>query len=123
MKKLSVAILYLLFMAYATQLFATEQVYDFDILNRYLESELDKANIPGTAIAIVDGDNILFEESYGNCTGTDESFIIGSLSKSFTAMAIMQLVDDRKMDLDDTIDTYLPHAKDGDIITVRQLLH
>lgn len=42
---------------------------------------------------IVDTNIVLFAETYGNCSSLDSPFIIGSLSKSFTAAAIMQLAE------------------------------
>jgi D-alanyl-D-alanine carboxypeptidase len=47
---------------------------------------------------------------------------IGSVTKTFTAVVIMQLVEDGKLSLDDTIDTWFPEQPNGDKITVRMLL-
>ena len=97
-----------------------------DIYNQIdtcLQSEFVKAHIPGSAVSIVEKDSILFEKTYGNCTDLNASFIIGSQSKSFTALAIMQLYEAGKIDLDAAINTYLPNIREGDKITVRQLLN
>lgn len=47
---------------------------------------------------------------------------IASLTKQFTAVAVMQLVEEGKLSLDDTIDKYFPSYKYGKKITVKNLL-
>lgn len=94
-----------------------------------LQKSTDALHIPGMAVAIVDSDEILFEGVYGNCTDINSPFLIGSLSKSFTALSIMQLVEEDKIKLDETISTYIdvtPYLKkpeEGSKITVRELLN
>jgi CubicO group peptidase (beta-lactamase class C family) len=66
----------------------------------------------------------------GGCGTTDVSgttpFVIGSTSKSFTALAVLQLVDDGKLDLDAPVQQYVPAFTPDDQragkITVRQVL-
>ena len=53
---------------------------------------------------------------------TDTCFRIASLTKQFTAVAVMQLVEEGKLSLDDTIDKYFPSYKYGKKITVKNLL-
>lgn len=107
---------------------ANERGGDFSGIDSQLRKEIEELHIPGMAIAIVDSKEVLFAETYGNCDSIDAPFIIGSLSKSFTALAVMQLVEEGKIDLDtkisDYIDTsaYFINKSDGDKITVRQLL-
>ena len=102
---------------------------DFDTINEQLEADVKAFHIPGMAVIVVNKDEVLFAEAYGNCESIDTPFIIGSMSKSFTALAIMQLVEQGKIDLDtpisDYIDVslYLKNALDGNRITVRQLLN
>lgn len=92
-------------------------------INEYLQSELNKAHIPGMAITVVNKDEVLFSNTYGNCSSVDTPFIIGSMSKSFTAIAIMQLVEQGEINLDDYVSKYLPELSVGDRIKVRQLLN
>ena len=47
---------------------------------------------------------------------------IGSISKPFAATAILELVEDGKLTLDDTLGQYIPGIANGDTITIRQLL-
>jgi D-alanyl-D-alanine carboxypeptidase len=51
-------------------------------------------------------------------------FRAGSITKTFLATVVLQLVDERRLRLDDTVETWLPGSvPDGDGITVRQLLN
>ena len=101
----------------------------YDNIDNQLKRELDELHIPGMAVAIVDSKEVLLAETYGNCKSIDTPFIIGSVSKSFTALAIMRLVEEDKIDLDEKISAYIDpsayftNASDGDRITVRQLLN
>lgn len=104
-------------------------VPDFEEVSRQLEEDVEKYHIPGMAVIVVDADKVLFSETYGNCESTDTPFIIGSMSKSFTALSVMQLAEEGKIDIDKPIsyyiDTaqYLKNPSDGDKIAVRQLLN
>ena len=92
-------------------------------LSDYIEEEFEKMRIPGMSVEIVDANNVLFAETYGNCTSLDAPFIIGSISKSFTAAAVMQLAEQGKIDLSDPIAVYLPKVSKDSKTTVRQLLN
>lgn len=48
---------------------------------------------------------------------------IASNTKTFAATAILQLVDDGRLSLDDHLSQYVPGVPNGDVITIRQLLH
>ena len=98
----------------------TDIYNDIDI---YLQSCAQNAHIPSMSVTIVDKDNVLFSQSYGNCENCDTPFLLGSVSKSFTAVCIMQLAEQGKIDLNANISAYLPNATDGDKITVSQLLN
>ncbi len=54
---------------------------------------------------------------------TEDQFRIASITKSFTADMVLILVDRGKLQLDDTIDKYVPNVPNGDKITVRMLLN
>lgn len=93
---------------------------DIDV---YLKSCAENAHIPSMSVTIVDKDDVLFTQSYGSCESCDTPFLLGSVSKSFTAVCIMQLTEQGKIDLNADISTYLPNATDGEKITVSQLLN
>jgi CubicO group peptidase (beta-lactamase class C family) len=89
--------------------------------------------VPGLALAITQGDRVLYVKGYG-AAGNGEPvtpqtrFFIASLSKSFTAMAVMQLVEAGKIDLDAPVQQYLPEFTLADPtaaaqVTIRELLN
>jgi CubicO group peptidase (beta-lactamase class C family) len=95
---------------------------------------LDLYDVPGVAVAVVQGGRVIQAKGYGYADVdkkrpvTDKTaFAIGSVSKSFTTLAIAQLVDARKLDLDAPIVRYLPDFKLSDpeatkTLTVRQVI-
>jgi D-alanyl-D-alanine carboxypeptidase len=101
-----------------------------DGLDSYIQHEMEAQKIPGVAFAVIDHGKIVEERAYGleNLeTGTplrtDGVFEIASVTKPFTATAIMLLVQDGKIRLDDPIDKYIDHAPPAwKEITVRELL-
>ncbi len=92
-------------------------------IDAYLQECAENANIPALSVCIVNKKEVLFSGNYGACESSDTPFFLGSVSKSFTAVCVMQLVERQKIDLHAAISTYLPHATDGDSITVGQLLN
>ncbi|RPI71150.1 MAG: class A beta-lactamase-related serine hydrolase, partial [Ignavibacteriales bacterium] len=97
-----------------------------DLLNKYYEYGL----FSGTALVAEDGE-IIFSKGYGFANiewevpnTPDTKFRIGSISKQFTAVIIMQLVEKGKVKLDGKITDYLPeYRKDtGDRVTIHHLL-
>ncbi|GAB3995513.1 serine hydrolase domain-containing protein [Spirosoma daeguense] len=101
-------------------------------IDRYVQARFAKSSVPGLAIAVVRNDTLLFSKGYGHTANktpitADTPFAIASLSKAFTAMAIMQLVDADQINLDAPVVHYIPSFQLNDAkgasITVRQLLH
>lgn len=92
-------------------------------IDGYLSDACKKARFPAMSVTIVDKDNVLFSKVYGNCKDADVPFLLGSVSKSFTAVCIMQLVEQGRIDLNAPLSRYLPNATDGDRITILQLLN
>ena len=119
-------------MALASPPLATEP--DFGAIDAYVETQMKDLRIPGLALAIVHGDQIVHLKGFGIADPTGRAvtpqtpFIIGSLSKSFTALAVMQLVEAGKVELDAPVQHYLPWFRVADDtasvqITVRHLLN
>lgn len=110
---------------------AATPALDIAAIDRTIEERLAAAPIPGAAVAITAGDRIVHVRGFGEAsdgrpvTG-DTLFRVGSLSKSFTALAVMQLVESHRLDLDDTVRSHMPEFRTADprgaAITVRQLL-
>src|SRR5258705_9073993 len=72
---------------------------DFAAIDRYIESQMQAAHMPGMALGIVQGDQIVHLRGFGSADPTGRAvtphtpFILGSVSKSLTALAVMQLVE------------------------------
>lgn len=86
---------------------------------------------PGLAVAVARGDRVVFQKGYG-MTGVengwpihgDTIFRVGSLTKQFTAAAVMRLIEQGRLSLDDPITRFLPnYPMQGHLITIRHLLN
>ena len=93
---------------------------DFRRIDNYIETQLKEANIPGAALVIVEGNQITHLRGFG-VAGPDgqpmtpkTGFFLGSVSKSFTALAIMQLVEAGQIDLEAPVQKYLPWFRVAD---------
>lgn len=103
-------------------------------LDTYLENYIRENNIPGLEVAVVENDRIAYlrglgiADANGRKVTPQTPFFIGSLTKSFTALAILQLVEAGQVNLDAPVRQYLPWFKLADepasaAITVRQVLN
>ena len=92
-------------------------------LDDYLEQAFSASDIPGMAVAVVDSEGIEYVRSFGDVEDLDQTFIIGSLSKSMTSLAIQQLVDQGLIDLDAPAALYAPGYDVPEGVTVRALLN
>ena len=87
-----------------------------------------KTRTPSASIAIVRGGELVLAKAYGKASETIPAatpalpYQIASNSKQFTAMALLLLEDEGKLDLDDKVSKYLPGISGGDRISLRQLL-
>jgi CubicO group peptidase (beta-lactamase class C family) len=95
----------------------------YDRIDEYLSDTIPKTHFPSFSITIVDNDETLLSKTYGSGGSPDTPYVLGSVSKSFTALCIMQLVEQGKVSLDAHLSDYLPEATDGDRITILQLLN
>ncbi len=107
---------------------------DFAAIGEYIEAQRVAEHIPGMAVAVVGGDGTVYVSGFGQAdeagraVASNTPFILGSTSKSFTALAVMQLVETGRVDLDAPVQRYLPWFRVADetasaAITVRQLLN
>src|SRR6185369_15058004 len=100
-----------------------------DGIDDYLRAQMVKNHIPGLAVAIVRQQKIIKLKGYGTANlewnqpvTPDTLFQIASSTKPFTGTALMMLVEDGKISLDDKISKYLPGAPAAwQNITIRQL--
>lgn len=103
-----------------------------DKLDDYINAEMKKRQIPGIAVAVVKDGKVVKEAGYGYANlehkvpvTKDTVFEIGSISKQFASEAIMLLVEDGKLNLDDSINKYLPAnaPQTWEKLTIRNLLN
>jgi CubicO group peptidase (beta-lactamase class C family) len=112
---------------------AAEAVSDYTAIDRYVQSHVEANHFPGVALAVVEGASLAHAQCFGHdalgqSVTAQTPFMIGSNSKSFTALAVMQLVDAGAVALDTPVQSYLPQFRVADAaataqITVRQLLN
>lgn len=100
----------------------------------YLQKAVDKEQPPGITLAVVKGGSTLYAKSFGYADGPRKKLATNqtiyqwwSLTKIFTAIAILQLEEKGKLSIDDPVSKHLPffqvHGSHGEVqITVRQLL-
>ena len=101
-----------------------------DPVDDYVRSQLAPRHLPGVALAVVKDGRVVKAAGYGVASleltvpvSTDTVFEIGSISKQFAADAILLLVEDGKVKLDDPISTYLARTPPAwSAITVRHIL-
>lgn len=109
--------------------YAKSDNIDYEAVSKELETKIKKNHIPGMSVVVVNSNEVVFSKTYGNCKSIDTPFIIGSLSKSFTALSIMKLVEEGRIDINKPISTYIDtslyfkNKEDGDKITIKQLLN
>jgi CubicO group peptidase (beta-lactamase class C family) len=91
----------------------------------------DTTMSPGCAVAIIRDGKVIYKRGYGMANldhdvpiRTDSVFHVASMSKQFTAAAIILLEQERRLSFDDPIHKYLPQLPDfGHTITIRHLVH
>jgi len=100
-------------------------------LDRYIECEMRTRQIPGVALAIARNGRILTQRAYGLASIQNDApvtpntrFAIASITKPITAVGIMLLVEDGKVELDAPVSRYLTEAPGAwHAMTVRHLLN
>lgn len=106
---------------------------DFSAVDEYVEAQMKMLKIPGLALVVVQGDQVIYAKGYGQAhpdgspVTAQTPFMIGSTTKSITALAVMQLVEAGKIELDAPVQTYIPWFRVADEaasakITVKHLL-
>jgi len=105
-----------------------------EAIDAYVIAQMRRLKIPGASLTIVEGDRTVHTRGFGRARPGGEAptpqtpFFIGSITKSFTALALMQLVEAGKVELDAPVQRYLPWFRVGDPrasaqMTVRHLLN
>lgn len=104
-----------------------QETTDTDKLHNYF-SALHQNNRFMGSVAVMNGDDVVFEKAYGiisedRVPATPESiYRVGSITKSYTATMILQLVDRNELTLETTLGTYFSSMPNADQITIEQML-
>ncbi|GAA3601204.1 serine hydrolase domain-containing protein [Nonomuraea rosea] len=100
-------------------------------IDDYVRDYVGRTGLPGALVAVTKGDQVVHVAGYGHTAGgaaitKSTPMPLASVSKSFTALAVLRLAGRHKVDLDAPVRTYLPEFTMADPraakITVRQLL-
>ncbi|MCD5415739.1 serine hydrolase [Candidatus Bipolaricaulota bacterium] len=103
----------------------------FAKLEKFIFAQMSNSKLPGLSAAVVKGDEVIWSKGFGfrdleqGLPATPRTlYRIGSVTKSFTALAIMQLAEQGKLSLDDPVDRYLPIdiKPGGETIRISHLL-
>lgn len=104
-----------------------------EMIERFITHEMADKDLPALSIALIDDQQVVWAKGFGFADpkskepATAETvYRVGSVSKLFTDIAVMQLVEQGKLDLDAPVTRYLPdfhpHNPFGRSITLRQLM-
>ena len=96
-------------------------------LNSKIQKVMAEYKIPSLAAGIIINNSLIWASGFGDQPDLDTVYMIGSITKTFTATAVLQLNESNLVNLDDDINNYLPfdvrHPNySGDPITIRMLL-
>ena len=99
-------------------------------INEVIKYHVENKLFSGTVL-VAEGNNVLFNEGYGYAkrySGRSENmpytkYLLGSITKTFTAWAIMQLEERKLLSRNDKVTTYFPEYKEWKDITIHQLLN
>src|SRR5215469_15900050 len=90
---------------------------------------MEQRGVPSASVAVVQGGKLVYTHAYGRAhIGPDKPatpemrYSIGSISKQFTAAAILILQEQGKLKVDDPVGKYVPGLTRGDEVTIRQIL-
>src|SRR4029079_5992762 len=93
-------------------------------LSSFLKDATDRGDVPGVVVAVVNKEGVVYHEAFGRSrtlTSTpmtkDTIFNMASMTKPVTSVAIMMLVEEGKLKLDDEVAKYLPKYKNPLVIT------
>jgi CubicO group peptidase (beta-lactamase class C family) len=101
-------------------------------IDNYIKQKVAGGKLVGLAVAVVHNDSVIIAKGYGitpdgKVINANTPFAIASLSKAFTATAVLQLAEQGKVSLDSPVIKYIPSFLPNEPrrvkITVRQILH
>ncbi len=106
---------------------------EINLLENWIDREYRRRQIPGLSVGVVAGDSLVWSRGFGLANidqklpiTKDTRYRIGSITKTFTATAIMQLMERGLLQLDDPLKKYLPwfdiQYTNAPPITIRHIL-
>jgi D-alanyl-D-alanine carboxypeptidase len=98
-------------------------------IDRIAAAVLEQTGVPSASVAVVKGGKLVYTHAYGKARLEPPAaatpamrYSIGSISKQFTAAAILMLQEEGKLSLDDAVGKYVPGLTRGDEVTIREIL-
>ncbi|MFY9676588.1 MAG: serine hydrolase domain-containing protein [Terriglobales bacterium] len=119
-----------LFLGSAVVMSATEMPIALrEQIDAAARATLADTGVPSASVAIVQNGAIIYLHAYGDASIAPQTpatpamrYSIGSISKQFTAAAILLLAQDGKLSLDDPVSRFVPNLRRGNEVTIRELL-
>jgi CubicO group peptidase (beta-lactamase class C family) len=98
-------------------------------IDRIASQVLEQTGVPSASVAVVQHGKLVYTHAYGLArldppkkATPDMRYSIGSISKQFTATAILLLQEEGKLSIDDPVGKYVPGLTRGDEVTIREIL-
>jgi D-alanyl-D-alanine carboxypeptidase len=98
-------------------------------IDRIANGVLEQRGAPSASVAVVKGGKLVYTHAYGKAhidpdvaAKPEMRYSIGSVSKQFTAAAILILQEQGKLSLNDAVGKYVPGLTRGDEVTIREIL-
>lgn len=100
-----------------------------DAIDKTAKDVLAKTGVPSASIALVQNGQLVYAQAYGDsrvdpkqAARTDMRYGVGSISKQFTAAAILLLQEQGKLNLDDPVGKFIPNLTRANEVTIREIL-
>jgi D-alanyl-D-alanine carboxypeptidase len=108
---------------------ASAQNFDREKLNRYFETLASNDKLMGS-ITMANNGTIIYQKAFGFADielqtplSNDSRFRVGSITKMFTAALIFKAIEERKIKLDQKIDTFFPEVENSELISISDLMN
>ncbi|MFK7932883.1 MAG: serine hydrolase domain-containing protein [Saprospiraceae bacterium] len=95
-----------------------------DLIDQHIQSYIEAGHVPGGVFLLSRNGKIIYNKAFGQQTNKadkpyqkDNIFRLASMTKAFTTVAIMQLVESGKLRLDDPVFYYIPSFKNSQVLT------
>ncbi|MFX0151047.1 MAG: serine hydrolase domain-containing protein [Candidatus Hodarchaeota archaeon] len=90
------------------EIYTPEELFDEDFEEEIL-IKMEDAKIPSSAVSVIHNNKSVYMKGFGEQSDVDISYSLASISKTFVATAVLQLYDKGLINLDDSINDYLPY--------------